>query len=209
MGNRQKQSRTAGVNWEEAHHRLRVAQAALERGWQLTSEEAQPVLRQRAKELAREPAARDEAGKSVDVVEFLVAHERYGIESRYVREVYPLKELSPLPSVPPFVRGVINFRGRIVSVVDLKRFFELPEKGLSDLNKVLIVSTERMELGILADAVAGLRRVPVGELQTSLPTLTEIRAEYLKGVSGDRLVILDAETMLADPKLVVQQIELQ
>jgi purine-binding chemotaxis protein CheW len=63
-----------------------------------------------------------------------------------------------------------------------------------------------MELGILADAVvAGLRRIHMQDLQPSLPTLTEIRAEYLRGVTGDRLVVLDAEKILRDPKLVVRQ----
>jgi len=96
-------------------------------------------------------------------------------------------------------------RGRVVSVVDLKRFFELPEEGLSDLNKAIIVSAPGMELGILADVVVGSRRIAVRELQPSLPTLTEIRAEYLRGVTGDRLVVLDAQKILDDPKLAVRQ----
>jgi purine-binding chemotaxis protein CheW len=89
--------------------------------------------------------------------------------------------------------------------VDLKKFFELPEKGLTDLNKAIVVAAAGMELGILADAVTGFRRIPLRGLQPSLPTLTEIRAEYLKGISGDRLVLLDGEKILSDPKLVVRQ----
>ena len=93
------------------------------------------------------------------MVEFLIASERYGIESHHVREVYPVRDLTVLPCVHPHVLGVINVRGRIVSVVDLKTFFELPEKGLTDLNKAIIVATAQMELGILVDAVVGRVKV--------------------------------------------------
>jgi purine-binding chemotaxis protein CheW len=63
----------------------------------------------------------------IEVVEFLLAHEKYGIESKCVREVYPLKELTPVPCTPSFVRSIINVRGKILSVIDIKKFFELPE----------------------------------------------------------------------------------
>jgi purine-binding chemotaxis protein CheW len=205
-GGRQESTQNASLNWEQVHRRLTAAQAALDRDWQLTPEESARALRDRAKALAREAVATGETGEFLEVVEFLVANERYGIESHHVREVYPVGDLTPMPCVPSYVLGVINMRGRVVSVVDLKRFFELPQKGLSDLNKAIIVSAPGMELGILADAVvAGLRRIRMQDLHPSLPTLTEIRAEYLRGVTGDRLVVLDAEKILSDPKLVVRQ----
>jgi len=205
LGHRRELAPNVGLDWAEVHHRLEAARIAAEQGWRPTPEETQRILRDRAKELAREAAAGDESRAFLEVIEFLVASERYGIESQHVREVYPVRDLTVLPCVPPHVLGVINVRGRIVSVVDLKRFFELPEKGLTDLNKAIIVSAAEMELGLLADAVVGLRRIPARDLQPSLPTLTEIRAEYLKGVCGDRLVVLDAEKILSDPKLVVHQ----
>src|SRR6267154_1771217 len=100
------------------------------------------------------------------------AHEHYAVESSFVREVYPLKELTPVLGVPAFVLGVINVRGQSVSVIDPKQFFGLPEKGLTDLNKVILITDGTMEFGLLADAVLGLRHVPLKELQKSLPTLT-------------------------------------
>jgi purine-binding chemotaxis protein CheW len=65
---------------------------------------------------------RKAASARLEVVEFLLAQERYGIATRCVREVLPLVELTPLPGVPPFVLGIANVRGQIVSVLDLKRF---------------------------------------------------------------------------------------
>ena len=94
-------------------------------------------------------------------------------------------------------------RGRILSVIDIKIFFDLPEKGLTDLNKVIVVRTHQMELGILADAVLGVRAFAPNEFQTSLPTLTGIRAEYLKGITKGPLVVLDMDKILSDEKIVV------
>ena len=134
-----------------------------------------------------------------------MAYERYGIESTYVSEVYPLKDLTPLPCTPAFVLGIINVRGQIISVLDLKKFFDLPEKGLTDLNKVIILRNEEMEFGILADVILGVVNVPLSYLQPTLPTLTGIREEYLKGITGERLVILDAGKLLSSRKIVVHE----
>ena len=162
------------------------------------------TLRERAKALAKEPKGIDGDEAHLEVVAFMLAHERYALELAHIREVYPLKELTPLPGTPDFVLGIINVRGQILSVIDIKRFFELPEKGLGDLNQVIILQSEEMEFGILADQILGTRSIPASDIQTSLPTLTGIRAEYLKGVTGDRVVILDGQKIVSDKKMVVQ-----
>lgn len=164
----------------------------------------QEILRERAMVLAREPETA-RGGERLEIVEFLLSPERYGIESTHIGEVYPLKELTPLPCTPPFVLGVMNVRGRILPVLDIRKFFDLPEKGLSDLNKVIVLQGDAMEFGILADAIIGTRTVPVADLLPSLPTLTDIRAEYLRGVTAERLVVLDGGKILSDRKIVVHE----
>jgi len=103
------------------------------------------------------------------------------------------------------VLGVINVRGQILSVIDIKKFFDLPEKGLTDLNKVIIVNSDSMQLGVLADVILGVREIAEEDIQPSLPTLTGIRAEYLIGVAKERLVVLDARKLLSDGNIVVQE----
>lgn len=164
----------------------------------------QGVLRARAQALARgRPAQAVEP--AVEIVEFSLAAERYGIETAYVREVLVLKELTPVPCTPAFVAGIVNVRGRMVTAVDLKQFFDLPLSGLHDLHKVIVLQAEELELGVLADDVVGVRRVPLSQLQPALPTLTGIRAAYLRGVTGERLALLDGGKLLADPKLTVNE----
>jgi len=171
----------------------------------LSAEQVRKVLKDRAIKLAREAAEENAAEETMEVVEFLLAHERYGIESRYVREIYPLKELTPVPCTPSFVLGIINVRGQILSVIDVKKFFDLPEKGLTNRNKVIILQNDGMEFGILADVIAGTKSLRLTELQSDLPTLTGIRAEYLKGLTDERVVILDAEKLLSAENIIVHE----
>ena len=163
------------------------------------------ILRARARALARVPESPPVAGAALELLEFSLAQERYAVESRFVREVCPLKELTPLPCTPPFLLGIVNVRGRILPVLDLKKFFDLPEKGLTDLHRIILIRGDGLELGLLADAITGVRSVSADSLQPSLPTLTGIREDYLKGVTAERLVVLDLARILADPKIVVHE----
>ena len=166
--------------------------------------EAQKILRERALALARplSNAAVAEASR-LELLEFRVAAERYAVETRFVQEVHPLRDLTPLPGTPPFVPGIVNVRGQILPVYDLKKLFGLPEPGLTDLHRVIHVRGHDMELGLLADVIVSVRVIAADRLQPSLATLTGIRADYLKGITDDRVVVLDLDRILSDPKIVV------
>ena len=196
---------TTRIDWTAIHRRLAEAGTLLELGATLPAGARDTVLKARATALAQEPDLREPLEEQLAVVEFLLAHETYAVESSFVREVYPLRDLTPLPGTPEFVAGIINVRGQIVSIIDLKTLFGLPAKGLTDLNKVIILRDKNMEFGLLADAVVGVRRISLPEVQPPLPTLTGIRAEFLRGVTRDRLVILDVARILADPTIIVRE----
>ena len=166
---------------------------------------AMQILRARAQALARPPEHEPAAETLLQVLEFRLAQERYAVETQHVHEVVPLKDMTPLPCTPPFVLGIVNVRGRITPVFDIKKFFDLPDKGLTDLHRIIVVHGNDLELGLLADVIVGVRTIPLDSLQPSLPTLTGIRADYLKGVTADRLVVLDLERILADPKIIVHE----
>lgn len=189
------------IDWQLVRQRVNAVSDVINRG--LTPEEEKAVLKARAGALALEPGREDASAGRLEILEFLLAYETYGIELCWVRETVHLKELTPVPGTPPFVLGLVNVRGRIVSVIDIKKFFDLPEKGLTDLNKVIIIQDGGMEFGILADAVSGFRSIGQEELRPSLPTLTGIREEYLKGVAGDRTVVLDGKKLLGDSGMII------
>jgi purine-binding chemotaxis protein CheW len=168
-------------------------------------EQIREILKERARILARPENQHDALGESIDVVEFRLAQENYAIERRWVSEVYPLKQLATLPCAPPFLPGLINVRGQILPVIDLKKFFDLPDTGITDLHVVLIVHANDADFGILADVVTGLRSIPLEALQSALPTLTGIRAEYLLGVTSERVVILDVAKIVSDQRIIVNE----
>jgi len=204
VGSHPGRGQNGGTDWSEVHRRLETSRSAMQRRLTPSVEERRTILRARARFLAQERKEDKELPQSpLEVVEFLLASEHYGIELTNIREIHALSEFTPVPGTPAFVLGLTNVRGQILSLIDIKKLFDLPERGLTDLNKVIVVRTHQMELGILADAVLGVRTIAPSEFQTSLPTLTGIRAEYLKGITKDPLVILDVEKILSDGKIVV------
>jgi purine-binding chemotaxis protein CheW len=193
------------TDWREVERRLESARMAIEHVWTPSAEDTQRILQDRAQLLAREPEQDADADAGIEVLEFILADEHYAVASEYVREVCPLEELTPLPCTPAFVLGIVNLRGEILSVIDIKKFFDLPEKGLTDLNKVIVLESENMVFGVLADAISGMRQIMRAAMQPSLPTLTGIREDYLQGVTAERVVVLDAEKLLSDENLIVQE----
>jgi purine-binding chemotaxis protein CheW len=161
------------------------------------------ILRERAQALARPLSSAPAPSTMLELLEFRLGAERYALEIRHVQDVHPLRDLTPLPCTPPFVLGIVNVRGRILPVLDLKKFFDLPEQGLTDLHRIILVQGNDLDFGLLADVIVGVRRVPAGDLQPALPTLTGIRADYLKGIGEGGLVVLDLDRILSDPKVII------
>jgi len=168
-------------------------------------EETRALLKQRASMLARNEDNEIVQREYMEIIVFRLGSETYGIETAFVREVYPLKDYTVLPGTPSFVLGIMNVRGQIVSVIDLRKFFGLPEKGLGELNKVIILSNDRMEFGILADVVEGTQSVVLKNVLAVPPGVIEIGKQYLKGVTGDHVVLLDAESIVNDEKMIVNE----
>lgn len=167
--------------------------------------EIRTKLRNRAIAMAHEHDKERVVSEVTEVIAFTLAAETYAVESAFVREVYPMKDFTPLPGIPQHILGIINLRGQILPVLDLKKFFNLPEKGLGELNKVIIIRDDNMEFGILADVVHGNQSVENDEIQDLPPTVSPIGDEYLKGVTKDGLIILNAGNLLADKKIVVNE----
>jgi purine-binding chemotaxis protein CheW len=171
------------------------------------NEQALKILNARARMLARRPSEQEQPSENLlPVTEFLLAHERYALEFRFIREICPLKELTPLPRTPPFVLGIMNLRGQILSVIDFRRYVGLPDKGITEMNRVLILKSGDLEFGILADAILGMRVIPRGEMQQQ-PFETGILAHFIMGITPDGCIVLDGERILADRNIVAEERE--
>jgi purine-binding chemotaxis protein CheW len=192
------------IDWESLQRRLAATAAAISGGLSHTPEETRRILATRAAALAKPPARPDDTQR-LEVLAFSLAGESFGVETSYVREACQLRDLTALPCTPPFIAGVMNLRGQILAVVDLRKLFELPAKGITELNRVLVLAAGGAELGLLADSIDGVRSVAAAELQEGLPTLTGIRERFLKGITGTMLAVLDGGRLLSDAGLTVNE----
>jgi purine-binding chemotaxis protein CheW len=193
------------IESSEIHKQVETALQKLEQVVAPTPQKIRSILKARSRTLAKEINQNDQAKETLDIIEFRLATETYGIESVFVREVYPLTSFTPLPGTPSFMLGIVNVRGQILSMVDLKKFFNLPEKGLGQLNKLIILRNEQMEFAILADDIFGASVITLDAIQTSPPTVSGIGAVYLHGVTAEHIIILNAEKILNDGKIIVHQ----
>ena len=196
-------NKTRTSDWPEIRRRIDAVRETVERGFAPSADDERLILKARALALAKEPESDGADGETLEVVEFDLASERYAFPLSDVREVSLLRELTPVPCTPPFVLGIINLRGEIRTVIDLKKFFDLPAAGITELNKIILIQHDELQIGILADAIRGVRRLALADLQPTLPTLTDIRADYLRGITSKRLVVLDAGKILSDPRILV------
>jgi purine-binding chemotaxis protein CheW len=162
------------------------------------------VLARRAQEISCAEQAVDVEDR-FDCIVFDLATEKYAVEIRHVREVHPLTGLTPIPCTPAFVLGVINVRGHLYPVVELKRILGLPEGGLTNATRAIVIHDALMEFGIVADAIIGVRGFSARDISARPASLTGIGSDFVRGVSRDRIVLLKAESILAYPGLVVNE----
>ncbi|HEY9103436.1 chemotaxis protein CheW [Chitinimonas sp.] len=190
--------------WSNLHRRLDELAEQLSRGFDETPESVASHLAVRSEHWAAAPVAPTYSMR--DVLVFTLGDETYGIELCHVDEVVPLRQLTPLPGTPPFVSGIVNVRGRIVSVTDLRVFFEMPRRGLADRNHLLVLKSSDMEFGLLADRILGVQAIDMDGLQGELANLTGLRRAFLRGITSTQSIILDGAKLLADAALRVDEI---
>lgn len=169
------------------------------------SENSKTILRQRAKILSIEESEEKTDDNNISIIEFVLGKEVYAFETKYVREIYPLKDFTVIPGLPSFILGVINVRGQIISVVNLKKLINLPEKGIGELNKVIIIENSKMEFGILADVINGNTSINISSIQNKLNKSSELANVFLQGVTRDHVIIFDANKILNYKEIVIKQ----
>jgi chemotaxis signal transduction protein len=167
------------------------------------TDRVQAILAERARRLsALEPGTLDT--EMVELLRFRLAYKEYALEMRYVREVILTGEITPVPGVPPFISGICASRGQIISLVDLRALFTLPETGLTDLNRVIVISDGRITFGILADDISGIGMIPVDRIIARDLDQKSMQGKYFKGTVEGTFVVLDAAAILSDPSMIIE-----
>lgn len=171
----------------------------------LAEEVKRAILKARAQALAQGLRHPELAADRVDMLAFTAGYESFAIEASYVREVVPLKELTPVPCSPPFVAGIMNIRGQILSVLDLQIFLRIPTRGFVDRNSVIVLRKAGMEFGLLVVEVLGVSTISASEIQTTIRPVSEFADTFIQGVLLDGVVVLDASRLLGESSIVVQE----
>ena len=195
----------AAIDWQEVYTRLERTQRTLDAGGKLPPEEVRRILRERAQALARPLQETLAPTKALDLLLFSLTGERYAIETAYVLEVFPLRELTPVPCTPSFVLGAVNYRGLILPVLDLRRLFELAVPGGSQGIQVVAVEAGGMTFGILAEAVVGTIGVAAHEVGPPPLTLSGDRETFIQGVTEEMAAVLDLPALARDPRMAVNE----
>jgi purine-binding chemotaxis protein CheW len=128
------------------------------------------------------------------LVVFQLSGEAYGVNVAQVQSIIPMQEIVYVPGAPAFVEGVINLRGAVIPVVDLRNRFQIPHPDNDQDKKAVIVITELNELqvGLIVDRVTEVTKIPEAAIEPPSPLLTSVDTAYLRGIGKfkERPVIL-------------------
>ncbi|EST52540.1 chemotaxis protein CheW [Brevibacillus panacihumi W25] len=128
----------------------------------------------------------------VKVIVFRLQDEEYGVEVHQVKAIEKLEHITRVPRTPKFVKGVINLRGVVTPIIDLRKRFDLEESEYSDSTRTIIVAVGDLEVGLIVDAANDVIDIPVDAIEPPPEVVGGVEAAYLRGVAklDNRLLIL-------------------
>ena len=165
--------------------------------------EQQKILEQRAKILAAEipKVVKEQVG--IPILTFYLADEKYRLEAEFVERVIALKRFTDIPCTPDYILGMINVQGEILAILDIKKLFNLPDKGITNLNRVIIVENEGIKFGVLCDEVAGREEFQKHEMQGKLSNIVGINSTLIRGVTKSRIIIINTREFFKDKRIII------
>lgn len=133
-----------------------------------------------------------ESSEILQLVSFKIGNEEFGVDILNVQEINKMTQITKVPNAPDFVEGVINLRGRIIPVIDLRTRLELDKKEHDKDTRIIVVEISNKTVGFIVDAVKEVLRVPVNITEAPPEIVTGIDSEFIKSVGklDDRLLIL-------------------
>ncbi len=197
-------SPSKAIDWHQVRARLDRAVAATEEALHPSPEQARTVLDERARLLARVPPLVLGASETLEVVTFTLGDEFYALETQHVSEVIRVGDITPVPGAPSFLAGVINLRGEIVAVVDLRPLLGLGPRAVTDLSRILVLGDERIEFALLVDSTQEVLRLRYDSILEPPGELAGTARPYLRGVTVDALIVLDGLALLRDQRLFIE-----
>ena len=128
----------------------------------------------------------------LQLVTFTLGNEEYAVDIRKVHEINRMKEITKVPNSPSYVEGVINLRGKVIPVINLRERFGLEGKGSDEHLRIMIMDVRGITMGLIVDSVQEVLRIPSNIVEPPPPLAINIDTEFISGIAKqeDRLIIL-------------------
>ena len=146
-------------------------------------------------------ASGKETSGVVQIVVAELAKEEYGIPIMQVQEIIKPPEITRIPNMPDFLEGIINLRGKIIPIIDLRKRFHLEEKGMTEETRVVVTNIEGQSIGLVADSVSDVIRLAQDSIDPIPSMMSQIDSEFLSGVGKlDKriIILLNIEKVFSD-----------
>ena len=141
--------------------------------------------------------------KDLQVVGFRIGNETYGVRIAAVREIVRVPEITSVPSAPDLIEGVINLRGKIIPVMDLRKRFGRGEIVADKKNRILVVELDGKLLGLIVNAASEVLKIPPSEIEAPGAVFADGESSYVTGVgklNGRLIILLDISKLLHCPE---------
>ena len=140
----------------------------------------------------------------LQLVTFSIGEEEFGVDILKVQEIIRTMEITRVPRAQAFVEGVINLRGKVIPIIDLRRRFGLDSKPHDKHTRIIVIEINNMIVGFVVDSVSEVLRIPASTVEPPPPVVAGLESEYISGVGKlhDRLLILlDLDKLLSHDDL--------
>lgn len=128
----------------------------------------------------------------LQLVSFMLDEVEYGVDILCVHEILRFPDITRLPNTPEFIKGVINLRGNVIPVVDVRIRFGFPLGEITDLTRIIVIETNGKQVGLLVDNVHQVVRIPVASIDPPSELITGVSEDFISGIGRlkDRLIVI-------------------
>jgi purine-binding chemotaxis protein CheW len=141
----------------------------------------------------------------IQLVVFALEQEFYAVDINMVREIIQLLPVTRVPGTPPSVEGVINLRGSVIPIVDLRKKFQLKILEQRKDTRIVVINCKGQDVGVIVDSVAHVLRIPVDAIESASSVFTDEQVEHLLGIvklSDKVVILLDMDQVLSRQDIV-------
>ncbi|GAB6059969.1 chemotaxis protein CheW [Desulfonatronum parangueonense] len=142
----------------------------------------------------------DKDSALLQLVTFNIGDEEFGVEILKVQEIIRMMGITRVPKAPDFVEGVINLRGKVIPIIDLRKRFGMAAQEHNKHTRIIVIEINKVIVGFVVDSVSEVLRIPASTVEPPPPIISGIESEYISGVGklADRLLILlDLDRLLS------------